>query len=758
MAQENEIILKLKLQEAGFKVGIKKLKEDLKTVGNFSDEYKLKVAKLNLEEQKLINTRKKLSQATDQLIGNNKQGLNGVSKASGSATAAAMELGRVVSDAPYGIRGMANNVSQLASQLFFMAGQQETATVATKSSTVATTTDTVAKGVNTTATVVATGATIGFTGAVKMMWSALMGPMGVLLAIQAVIASLDFFYGANKKAEKGVNEFNDSASKSASNLKILKRALEDGTLSTEEANRAVKKANEEYVGLNLQLNENNKLTEDSVGFIDDKINAIERLAKAQAIQSLLENQYAIIGEAKTKLDAELAEKGLNLKDLDIRKEKERAALEGKTGVRRRKIVRDFLTQNEKVANGLVTSFREIEKKGNAAITSLMSQLSETNLVDELFKGNDPKGKTKLLEIKDFDKQVEDYLSQIASVSEKEEILNATLNSDKVRIQAKYHLKRLGVKNEENKAKFKQQSDAYRIEYEAFLNQEVRLKHLTQGEADKELNKFDKDAKTQQDKSDANYKILLSKWKSYYFNKSFEALSGEMKVAETEEDANTKRLKSITDFIEQYKVLTSAVNDFIQAESERELTIEKNKTNVLNTELNNRLNNENLSAEQRKSIQDEILRNDEKLRVKQNAIKKKAFMTQKAFNISTAIVNTVSAGIGAAAATYGGPLAKLAAMTAVIGAGMAQVAIIARQKFQPEAANTPVNTGGGGSSSGGSSVRSEPSFNIVGGRTKEDALLGAIQAQFDQPLKAYVVSGDVTSQQELDRVIVSSSSL
>ena len=758
MAQENEIILKLKLQEAGFKVGIKKLKEDLKTVGNFSDEYKLKVAKLNLEEQKLINTRKKLSQATDQLIGNNKQGLNGVSKASGSATAAAMELGRVVSDAPYGIRGMANNVSQLASQLFFMAGQQETATVATKSSTVATTTDTVAKGVNTTATVVATGATIGFTGAVKMMWSALMGPMGVLLAIQAVIASLDFFYGANKKAEKGVNEFNDSASKSASNLKILKRALEDGTLSTEEANRAVKKANEEYVGLNLQLNENNKLTEDSVGFIDDKINAIERLAKAQAIQSLLENQYAIIGEAKTKLDAELAEKGLNLKDLDIRKEKERAALEGKTGVRRRKIVRDFLTQNEKVANGLVTSFREIEKKGNDAITSLMSQLSETNLVDELFKGNDPKGKTKLLEIKDFDKQVEDYLSQIASVSEKEEILNATLNSDKVRIQAKYHLKRLGVKNEENKAKFKQQSDAYRIEYEAFLNQEVRLTNLTQGEADKKLNKFDKDAKTQQDKSDANYKILLSKWKSYYFNKSFEALSGEMKVAETEEDANTKRLKSITDFIEQYKVLTSAVNDFIQAESERELTIEKNKTNVLNTELNNRLNNENLSAEQRKSIQDEILRNDEKLRVKQNAIKKKAFMTQKAFNISTAIVNTVSAGIGAAAATYGGPLAKLAAMTAVIGAGMAQVAIIARQKFQPEAANTPVNTGGGGSSSGGSSVRSEPSFNIVGGRTKEDALLGAIQAQFDQPLKAYVVSGDVTSQQELDRVIVSSSSL
>ena len=41
-----------------------------------------------------------------------------------------------------------------------------------------------------------------------MMWSALMGPMGVLLAIQAVIASLDFFYGANKKAEDSVGDLN----------------------------------------------------------------------------------------------------------------------------------------------------------------------------------------------------------------------------------------------------------------------------------------------------------------------------------------------------------------------------------------------------------------------------------------------------------------------------------------------------------------------------------------------------------------------
>ena len=623
--------------------------------------------------------------------------------ATGSATSATMELSRVISDAPYGIRGMANNITQLVSQL---------GTASTKAG--------------------------GFRAAINLMIGQLSGPLGIVFAITAVVSALDFFYGANKKAEESTNDHAES-------LKGLEKTL--SKLYTTQNN--LNKKFDEYATLaklrketdDLMKKEAIKLAEVNKKIADqEEYNAIakKRMFKGEAKREEVLNKllverniiYKVTTDAQTKLNKKTEEfnsaKEGTVEALE--KEKSKAIAYQKT----------------------ISDTSDIWKEEALKIKKIQDK------IDAITGGE--KKKTKLLEIKDFDKQVEDYLSQIASVSEKEEILNATLNSDKVRIQEEYHLKRLDIKNEENKAKFKQQSDAYRIEYEAFLNQEVSLGNLTKKEAEVKLNKFDTDAKAEQGKSDANYKILLSKWNTYYTDKLFIALSGEMKVAETEEDANAKRLKDITTFIEQYKVLTSAVNDFLQAESERELTIEQNKTNVLNTELNNRLNNENLSKEQRKSIQDEILRNDEKLRVKQNAIKKKAFMTQKAFNISTAIVNTVSAGIGAAAATYGGPLAKLAAMTAVIGAGMAQVAIIARQKFQPEAANTPVNTGGGGSSSGGSSVRSEPSFNIVGGRTKEDALLGAIQAQFDQPLKAYVVSGDVTSQQELDRVIVSSSSL
>jgi len=84
-----------------------------------------------------------------------------------------LELGRVISDAPYGIRGMANNVSQLASNVLFMSQQTDAAT----------------------------GNTIGFLGALRNIGKALMGPLGVLLAIQAVIAAVDYFAGGMKKAE-----------------------------------------------------------------------------------------------------------------------------------------------------------------------------------------------------------------------------------------------------------------------------------------------------------------------------------------------------------------------------------------------------------------------------------------------------------------------------------------------------------------------------------------------------------------------------
>ena len=103
-----------------------------------------------------------------------------------------MELGRVVSDAPYGIRGMANNLTQLVSQMAF-----------------------------------ATKAAGGFKLALKGLFTALTGPLGIVLAITSVISALDFFYGANKKAEKASDEVTDSLEKQRKELEKLTKGYAD---------------------------------------------------------------------------------------------------------------------------------------------------------------------------------------------------------------------------------------------------------------------------------------------------------------------------------------------------------------------------------------------------------------------------------------------------------------------------------------------------------------------------------------------------
>lgn len=123
-----------------------------------------------------------------------KGGMQGLTDKTGGASAAALELGRVISDAPYGIRGMANNVSQLASNVLFMSQQIDKST----------------------------GRTIGFMGALRGIGSALMGPLGVLLAVQAVIAAIDYFAGSTSKAKEEVDELNSSLGQAYQKFTLVK--------------------------------------------------------------------------------------------------------------------------------------------------------------------------------------------------------------------------------------------------------------------------------------------------------------------------------------------------------------------------------------------------------------------------------------------------------------------------------------------------------------------------------------------------------
>ena len=131
--------------------------------------------------------------------------------------------------------------------------------------------------------------------------------------------------------------------------------------------------------------------------------------------------------------------------------------------------------------------------------------------------------------------------------------------------------------------------------------------------------------------------------------------------------------------------------------------------------------------------------------------RKAFNVKKAADIAGATIDTYKAATSAYASMSGipvvGPALGAVAAAMAVATGILNVKKIASTKF--EGGSVPSGGGGGsvggGSISGGMSGSQAPSFNVVG----NNGLNQLAQLQ-QQPTQAYVVSGQVTTAQSLDR--------
>jgi hypothetical protein len=134
--------------------------------------------------------------------------------------------------------------------------------------------------------------------------------------------------------------------------------------------------------------------------------------------------------------------------------------------------------------------------------------------------------------------------------------------------------------------------------------------------------------------------------------------------------------------------------------------------------------------------------------KNKKAQKTAFNVQKAANIASATIDTYTAATAAFKSAAGiaviGPVLAPIAAAGAIAAGLINIKKIAASKF--EGGETPSSGGGGGEGGGATApTMSAPQFNVVGqSGVNQLASLG------QQPVQAYVVSGQVTSQQSLDR--------
>ena len=450
----------------------------------------------------------------------------------------------------------------------------------------------------------------------------------------------------------------------------------------------------------------------------------------------------------------------NLKGIFDAEEKVNRVLQNKLKLKQ------ALERAEEISNALqIQKLKNSKDSVNADLNKtqqLRDELKEVRGLVQMYSSLDLELKktneTKLTPVKDpkeFDKEAQDYLDQITKLSKKRELLDAKTQVEKIEIERKYHIGSLQRKNKEDREEFVQEAESYKSKLKLFLDYQVKIGKMTKAQASQELSDFDIDIKKQLKTMDEHFPTLLIRWNDYYTKKAEAAKISQIGTMKPLKD-EIKAEFTLQDGLQEYMKLQSSMTSFLSAEYDRQLTIEQNKTNALNNELNQRLLNEDLSKDERERIQLQIGRNDEKLRKKQEAIEKKRFKLNKAANIANATINTYLGASQVIGDKTIPSLAKPFVVAATIASGLLQVAAIARQKFQSSAGSGGSIGAAAGGNGSGDNTR-EFNFNLAGS-TQSNQLTQSIAGQLSQPIQTYVVSSEITSQQQLDLNIANTATI
>jgi hypothetical protein len=643
-----EYILKIRLEDEEFIVSVNGVETKVGKLGQAFDVGAKKA-------EGLSDATADLGKKNQELISN-----------AGLAGATLTELGRTISDMPYGIRGVANNLSQL-STLFV--------TLVAKSTDGGRSID-------------------GVKSAFGLLYNQLKGPLGIVLAFQVVISLLDFFAGKTKKAKKSTEEFTSELKKQNQTLrdqiKINQQNLENLTkltdLYTYEFSRALK--------------DSSIFAKQNAGALAEISERLEEIGIKGAAE--LKNQDIAIENrifAAIKL-SEILEKQIEIDKLRVQ---QNTALEKGDKARAREIgIQLASLQNEKT---------ELEEQFN--------RLVEINEI--VIKIGDNKNKNKKTTIE----ETEEIESQIISFKEFLALQQQGTSIDLANIEL--------TKTKEITA--------------------LKLRGLSRQEFEDEKNLIIKKALEQELNAltvllDANKVFGVERIR---IEERVAAIRGELFDQTSDNIKNT-----LTEDLEEISAMLGEVEQIANMFTDAELSREEAKTVTLNNELKERLRNENLSKDERIRINREIEENELKLQKRRDQIAERNFKLQKAFAIAQATVNTALAITDVLAREKTGLIGKTVAAIAIGVLGAAQIAAIASTKFVPTATSVPGGVGsvGAGTSTGGTQ---DPIFNIVG-TGQQFQLAQSIAQRTGQPVRAFVVSGDVKTGLALDRNIINSSKL
>jgi len=641
----------------------------------------------------------------------------GASGATGGATATVLELGRTISDSNYGIRGMANNISQLASNFLFMTRKVDETTKQA----------------------------IGFGGALRQVGSTILGPLGILLAIQAVIAVMEKISMTSGGAEKGLDDFRESASKAGTDLKILLNQVERGNISNEDLAKSVKKANDEYKDLNISIDDNGKLTEESTKAIKKQILALEELALANAIQDEVQKLQAKVVKqtlkAREQFSKEMIDSVSEMIEAD-EKAKEQFLADGG-------IIEMFYGKLDEFEQGspealAAASVRSINRAKDA-VSELTDIFGEEGIVNKIFGDDDDRDEPKA--IKSFKQRLLD-LSKITLKFQRDEELATEENEfKKLEIKQKYEREDLQNRHDSfiEKEKLRLKNFKSTSKNAAKIAEAEALFNETELQAEKEH----QDALTELTMTQASKRISFQLELAREFAKKYQEAvdAGEIQALTfgMTQDAGVDALNAEAMLLQaQYDQKVYFFNQEIEERKRQGKAITDIERNKLNAE--KQFQNESLVLTQKT---DEAKRAIVALGFQAIAqIAEEGSAINKAASVAAALMSTYEAANAALGAKPYGPwnIAQAAIVTAM---GLANVSSILKTP-------TPTKDGGTSTSAGAGGGRTFD-FNLVGS-TGTNQLAEAVGSQFQEPVQAYVVSSQMTSQQELDLQISTGASL
>jgi hypothetical protein len=668
---------------------------------------------LDVQVGKAENSIKKTNQAMKNTAGS-----------AGIAGAATAEFGRLISDMPYGLQAITNNMSQLGSMFALL--------VSSAGSTKA---------------------------AFQAMLQTLIGPAGWLIAFQVAIASLEYFSRGLKSADTALEKMTKAQGAAASELKTVRDLLSRQIGSYEETADMIDRVNEEYDELNLNLDKSGNLTRESKRALDDLINSYEEAARAKAVLSVIEDMYQrrVVKEAKLlALRTEEVNLFTNsmqyLQDLMagafISPQLGRASLiagvESDLGILEGKISDIINLVGDEGLVGQIFGPTAFGKSDDKAKRSFFPFLTDDQLkkLEEQHKETADKERERREKLLEIDKEYSDGVVELMDETglvklmhqERDAMAEAkALGASKetlLRIEKFYQQARQDLldKAEEKSAEKKSKED----------------KKKAKEDEKKRKDALEKNKKTLEDFFDSEIKAMKSKVDvmTEVFSKFGDVIQELDTISQASFQRQINSLREQRDLVRTNDLLT-------KEEKEKQLTDIQRKENQL--------------QRQRIKSERDMFTLKQTVLLAEMVLKQKAFVQEQIMmaQLQVALAKFAMSDIQISAAKQTGKAGMsigafmetlgpwgIAAFALSIGGVIASI-VSARKKASAEIAglsDAPISLGGGSSSA---SVPSGPAFNLIG-TGGQSQLAQAISSQQQAPVRAYVVAGEVTTAQSMER--------